>query len=107
MSDEYARIKAKRHVAALKGFYIHLFVFICVNAGLIAINLATKTLWWAHWPLLGWGVGLLGHAIGVFSPFNLFGKDWEERKIRQHMAEQGHAPNPPKSAGSATDNRTS
>ena len=92
MSDEKNLIEAKRHVVALKGFYIHLIVFICVNAGLVANNWATKTDWWAHWPLLAWGVGVLGHAVGVFSPVNLFGKDWEDRKIRQHLAEKGHAP---------------
>ncbi len=106
MSNEKTLIEAKRHVAALKGFYIHLIVFLCVSAGLIAVNMATKTDWWAQWPLLGWGVGVLGHAVGVFSPVSLFGKDWEERKIKQHMTRQGHAPDAPKSVGSATETRT-
>ena len=106
MSKEKTLIEAKRHVAALKGFYIHLIVFLCVSAGLIAVNMATKTDWWAQWPLLGWGVGVLGHAVGVFSPVSLFGKDWEERKIRQHMADQVHVLSAPKSAGSATETPT-
>lgn len=32
---------AKRRVAALKGFYIHLIVFVAVNLGLTALNIAT------------------------------------------------------------------
>jgi hypothetical protein len=49
------------------GFYIHLAVFIAVNILLIFINLSTSTdRLWFKWPLLGWGVGLVFHAVAVF-----------------------------------------
>jgi hypothetical protein len=41
---QYSREKleaAKRRVAALKGFYIHLTAFVLVNLGLTAINIGT------------------------------------------------------------------
>jgi uncharacterized membrane protein len=50
------------------GFYIHLTVYLLVNALLIGINLGTSTQHlWFKWPLLGWGVGILAHAIAAFA----------------------------------------
>jgi hypothetical protein len=89
MSQDPRYLKARAHVAAVKGFYIHLLVYVCVISGLIAINLATKSDWWVQWPLLGWGIGIIGHAIGVFMPFQLFSRDWEERKIKEQLAKTG------------------
>jgi 2TM domain len=86
MSQDPRYLKAREHVAAVKGFYIHLLVYVCVISGLFAINLATSSDWWVQWPLLGWGLGVIGHAVGVFRPFKLFSRDWEERKIKEQMA---------------------
>ena len=48
------------------GFFIHLAVFILVNALLIFINLAySPGRLWVKWPLLGWGIGLLFHGLAV------------------------------------------
>ena len=84
-SDDAKLRRARQHVAALKGFYIHVTVFLLVNCGLAGINFATGAPWWFQWPLLGWGIGLLGHAVIVFSPVRIFGREWEERKIKEHM----------------------
>ena len=49
------------------GFYIHLAVYIAVSIVLIGINLSTSTQYlWFLWPLIGWGIGLSFHALGVF-----------------------------------------
>jgi hypothetical protein len=49
------------------GFFIHLLVYVLVNALLVAINLSTSTAHlWFKWPLLGWGVGVLLHGLAVF-----------------------------------------
>jgi 2TM domain len=85
-TDEEKYLAAKAHVAALKGFYIHLTVFIAVMTGLIAADFASGGSWWAHWPLIGWGIGVLGHAYLVFSPNSTAATTWEERKIRETMA---------------------
>ncbi|MFC1715643.1 sensor domain-containing protein [Candidatus Poribacteria bacterium] len=78
--------EAKEKVEAIKGFYIHLITYVCVNGFLIAVNLITsrRTLWF-YWPLLGWGAGVLAHGIGVFGFDGLLGKDWEKKKIREIM----------------------
>jgi 2TM domain len=50
------------------GFYAHLTAYLLVNALLIGINLGTSTQHlWFKWPLLGWGVGILAHAIVAFA----------------------------------------
>lgn len=86
MDEQTRYIKAKRRVEAIKGFYLHLLIFIVVNAGLIFLNLYTSpdNLWF-FWPLFGWGIGLFFNAIGVFGSSLMFGKKWEEKKIRQFM----------------------
>ncbi len=60
--------RAKKVAGAKIGFYIHLTAYVAVNALLVAINLATSTEHlWFKWPLLGWGVGVLVHAIVTFA----------------------------------------
>jgi hypothetical protein len=52
----------------MKGFWIHLFFYLLVNAGLMALDLSKapeKT--WFYWPLGGWGIGLICHACAVFN----------------------------------------
>ena len=83
--DEQARYhEAKKRVEEIKGFYFHLVAYILVNAVLIVINLLTSPEYlWFIWPIIGWGIGLVIHAFSVFS--NLWGKSWEERKIKEIM----------------------
>jgi fatty acid desaturase len=81
-------MKARRQVAAMKGFYIHLFIFAVVMLGLGAINFAVGGPWWALWVLLGWGIGVLAHALTVFGRTSRRITDWEDRKIRQFMSER-------------------
>ena len=78
--------KAKKRVEALRGFYIHLTVYVVVNLILFSINMiVSPDSLWFFWPLMGWGVGLAFHALSVFGFGRWFGADWEERKIREIM----------------------
>ena len=53
---------------------------------LVIVNLVTSPdRIWFYWPLLGWGIGLLAHAASVFMYENPWGKDWEDRKIKELM----------------------
>jgi fatty acid desaturase len=81
--QELKLMKARRQVAAIKGFYIHLFIFVLVMLGLAAINLSVGRPWWVLWVLLGWGVGVLAHALTVFGHTSKRIQDWEERKIKE------------------------
>lgn len=50
------------------GFYIHLATYLLVNVLLVCVNLLTTPgRLWFFWPLLGWGTGLLAHALAVFA----------------------------------------
>lgn len=92
--------RAKKRVEELKGFYIHLTVYIAVNM-FITITKIVKNLqdgetineaFWdfgtfATW--FFWGIGLVFHAARVFSFNPFFSKDWEERQIQKYMEEDG------------------
>ncbi len=78
--------RAKRQVKAQRGFYVHLTVYVLVNAFLIATNaFHSREVWWSYAPVIGWGIGLAAHGASVFVFPHFFGKDWEERKIRELM----------------------
>lgn len=79
--------RARARVQAIRGFYIHATVYVLVNIGLFVINLLVGGGWWFYWPLIGWGIGLGAHAVGVFGfgGGGPWGQDWEERKTREFM----------------------
>jgi 2TM domain len=52
---------------------------------LFFIDFLTPGGWWFYWALLGWGIGILAHALSVFGITGLFGSDWEEKKIAELM----------------------
>lgn len=86
-SQSPAERHARRRIARLRAFYQHLMLFAVVNAGLLAINLlASPGRLWFFWPLLGWGIWLVLHAMGTFGAERWLGAEWEERKLRQFMA---------------------
>jgi hypothetical protein len=67
VENQEAYQKAKKRVEAKIGFYVHLAVYVAVNTLLIIINLLTSSQYlWFKWPLMGWGIGLFFHALGVF-----------------------------------------
>ncbi len=67
MEDKETYEKAKTRVEAKMGFYVHLVIFVAVNILLIIINYTTSPQYlWFKWPLIGWGIGILFHLLGVF-----------------------------------------
>jgi len=90
VNNDYERYqRARKQVEEIKGFYIHLTVYVLVMAGLIYINLRYSPQYlWFLWTMVSWGIGFLFHAMKVFSWFPFFNKDWEERKIKQYMEEE-------------------
>ena len=83
--EEHARYeRARRRVRAIRGFYVHASVFVAVNGLLHVINFVTTPgVYWAFWPLLGWGIGLAAHGLATYRCLPFLGQDWEERKIRE------------------------
>jgi hypothetical protein len=86
MKDEERYKAAKERVEEIKGFYVHLFIYIVVNIGLVVLDVLTSPYnLWFYWPLFGWGIGIAAHAVSVFGIKGILGKDWEERKIKELM----------------------
>ncbi|CAM3477205.1 2TM domain-containing protein [Zobellia roscoffensis] len=90
------QVRAKKKIERLKGFYIHLAVFIIVNIMVISgsvvghmnngdsfveafFNFGTFS------TFIFWGIGVLFHGTKVFSYNPFFSKAWEERQIQKYM----------------------
>lgn len=85
--------RARKRMKEIKGFYIHALLFVLVNILLIIM----KVIYGEHvvgepqikisqfLTIILWGVGLLAHGLSVFLPNFIFGKNWEEKKIRELM----------------------
>ena len=93
MEDQYIKeqkyIRAKKKVKSIKGFYIHLMVYLIVNGFIILSQSLSGGGWEVFWEwqsystAIFWGIGLAFHAFGVFGMDILLGKEWEDRKIKE------------------------
>ena len=81
--------RAKERVESIKKFYTGLLSYLFFISLLAGINYWTDE-WrypWFLWAAFGWGIGLIFQAIKTFSLNPFFGRDWEERKIKEYMEE--------------------
>lgn len=91
---EEAYLRAKKKLDKIVGFYWHLAVYIVINLFLIILISANRDDGESIWNFgtfataLFWGIGLAFHFLGVFGPDFLFGKNWEERKIKEIMEKE-------------------
>ena len=78
--------RAIEYVRDLKGFYSHLIKYVLVITLLFIINYITSpTYIWAWWVVLGWGLGILSHALAVFEISSFFGPNWEKKKVEKRL----------------------
>ncbi|MBT8291832.1 MAG: Pr2TM family membrane protein [Eudoraea sp.] len=77
--------KAKERVNEIKGFYGNLIAYCIVISFLVWLNLKSTNFPWAIFPAMGWGFGLLIHGMEAFGYNPLWGKNWEEKKIKELM----------------------
>jgi len=92
------KVRAQKRVEELKGFYIHLMVYLLVNFMISTVivvshmyegdsfidaiwDFATVSTW------LFWGIGIFFHGLKVFANNSLFNKEWEERQIQKYIEE--------------------
>ncbi|HLV14876.1 MAG TPA: 2TM domain-containing protein [Xanthomarina sp.] len=86
--------RARKRVKKIKGFYTHLFVYIIINIMIVIINIQDLKAGESYFQyknfftLFFWGIGLAIHALSVFLPDIVLGKNWEERKIKELMDEE-------------------
>ncbi|CAM3477131.1 2TM domain-containing protein [Zobellia roscoffensis] len=89
MEQESKYIRAKERVENEKKFYSGLISYVVTISFLAAINYYTNhfAYAWFLWAAFGWGIGIIVSAIKTFGFNPLFGRDWEQRKIKQFMQE--------------------
>jgi hypothetical protein len=82
-NEEELRQLAHRRVENRQGFIIHAVLFVAVNFALYGIWRLTGAHYpWFLWPLFGWGIGLVGHALSLaFGP----GSASEERAFDREL----------------------
>jgi hypothetical protein len=89
-------IRAKKHVDELKGFYIHLLVYVLVNIFITSVTVIARVnggesfgaaffSFASFSTAIFWGIGLAFHAAKVYSFSPFFSKDWEERQIQKYI----------------------
>ncbi|MFN9727134.1 2TM domain-containing protein [Acidovorax sp.] len=67
MTPEDIEQLARRRANAKLGWYMHALVFVLVNAVIFMMSrYAFGDRPWSVYPLLGWGLGLVLHAVSVF-----------------------------------------
>jgi transcriptional regulator with XRE-family HTH domain len=77
---------AFQQVRKMRGLYSHMMSYVIVMSGLAAINLILMPhRIWFIFPLLGWGVGLLSHAVSVLNILPWFGPEWEKRQVEKKL----------------------
>lgn len=91
MENNQAYQAAKKRVETKMGFYIHLSVYGAVILLLVFINVlsSTNTIWF-QWPMLGWGLAVVIHALAVFIFPNRF--TVTEKMIEKEMNKDRKTP---------------
>ena len=87
-------LNIRRRVHRLAEFYRHVFTYVIVNICLWALNLwmiwgtSAQAKWyayWAIWPTIWWGIGVLIHGLSVLPFWSYFSQEWEEKKVKALM----------------------
>ena len=101
-SEEDLREQARQMAGAKLGFYIHISVYVVVNTLLVFVwwftkdipvynsstgTYATYSFPWFIFPLIGWGIGVLGHYLAVFVRSGITDR-MTEREYRKLKLEQ-------------------
>jgi len=87
--QKFSYERAKKKAKNLRSFYFNLLSYCIVIPILIIVNVTlTPEFQWFWFSMLGWGVGVLAHAMEVFNFNPILGKNWEEKKLQQFIEEE-------------------
>ena len=85
-------IEAKQRVRSIRGFYIHLIIFIAGSLSIASLlfwidpgEYAVFWTWLILSTIISWFVGICIHAWSVFGSRIFFSKNWEERKMQEYI----------------------
>ena len=85
---------AQKRIRRLKGFYSHLMAYLTVNILIVFLNINNLEPGESYFKFENfftaffWGIGLFAHGVSVFGHHLIFGKKWEERKIKEFMGKE-------------------
>ena len=83
MSEE-RRQWAIRRIRAKRKFWMHVGVYVAVNALLVFVwAVGSNDSFWPVWPMLGWGIGVLAHAARVFIGPPEISEEQIDRELRR------------------------
>ena len=88
MRREEALRDARKRVKEIRGFYFAAMAYAVVIPSLWVLNLVMGRPIWAHWPMIGWGIGLTIQGLSVFAGRSFFGTEWQEKKVDEIMARE-------------------
>lgn len=79
---------AQKRMKDIKGFYTHLLIYVFVNIAIFVVDIRygdyeSITDLSNYATIFFWGIGLFAHWASVFGPNFIFGKNWEEKKIKE------------------------
>jgi sensor histidine kinase YesM len=80
--------RARKQVREIRAFYTSAALYAILIPIFWIVNLMTGDRIWAHWPMIGWGVGLAIQGMSVFAAGSFFGTAWQEKKIEEIMARE-------------------
>jgi hypothetical protein len=88
MNEEQIAKLAKKRVEDRVGLQVHVAMYLLVNTGIIVTWWLTSSSYpWFVWPLLGWGAGLVAHALTYwFGPDSLRGAKAIDREMQRLRA---------------------
>ncbi len=85
---------AQKKVKDIKGFYVHLLVYLFINIVIFIVSTREEGFVnglseiWNYSTAFFWGIGLFAHWASVFGPNVLLSKKWEDRKIQELMEKE-------------------
>ena len=91
---ELQYVEAIARVKKIKRFYIHLIVYLLVNIMIVVVNIQDLKVGESYFKIENfftaffWGIGLTSHAFSTFLPNWIFGKNWEQKKIKELMEKE-------------------
>lgn len=83
--DRYLR--ARERVEQVRKFYGGIATYLFVVGVLAAVNYYSNKFSnpWVLWVAGFWGLAIVFQGVRLYGKHALFGKDWEERKIKEFM----------------------
>ena len=81
--------KARKRVKKKKEFYQHLTNYLAMGVFFFVLTAITAFgNWWFHWPMLGWGIGIVFHYFDAFGMPGVgdLTDEWEEKAVQEELA---------------------